>query len=680
MQFKRLGDMAHISGPLKLMWNRISFSRLTLIYFCFSVAHFVIQLSFQIKAFTINAEASSFFSRIVNVAQTTNDSLPFLRGDILRMCSWVPSNLDLDVASCPVVWNGTAVSGNDATSNAIGIKLPDSISSSPTVLSTVAISSSSAAASSVTSISTSTTVSSSSVYNSSASPTSTVGGSSTAVRPQTITVFVLPHSTAAVGSGPLGGATTDLDGDGDTGVDIDGDEGGSGTGQTEGFKLKNIRRDVQITASPKGQPVSVTLVGLNGTNPAVLDGSCLWSLNWPVSVLDNTKREDMVFIGFQVWVLGMSIVALLNESIPHIIASLATHMIASAWATFQIYRTASFRSDFNRVITNGACKGVSLLPHYWDARAKAEIPSLALNVLALLVSSFLTWKLIKLFGWQTFKRVGASLTINRVYKFVLFLSITIQLSLFFMIVTVSLWVDQLMNSVIGDLASFQKLYKVTSLITLALLVPWLMTGWFAVRRELKVAMLVFLLLSLLYLGAWGVMFISTTFRWTFVTWEFFAIMASASVFLTVLSVILGIICGLNFGKGLARYLNAQQPLDDRDSASFYDGQDIEKVAFPSSEKPLPTYASFDEQDPRLAQAGYSGYTLGPRFSNKSAEPFESAAAMAYPAPVLSRNLNDDHLHRNTSYSSTTSSGSSTNSHVRTDSDNSRVGQKRWIIE
>lgn len=36
-----------------------------------------------------------------------------------------------------------------------------------------------------------------------------------------------------------------------------------------------------------------------------------------------------------------------------------------------------------------------------------------------------------------------------------------------MIVTVSLWIDQLMNSVIGDLASFQRLYKVTSLITLA---------------------------------------------------------------------------------------------------------------------------------------------------------------------------------------------------------------------
>jgi hypothetical protein len=35
-----------------------------------------------------------------------------------------------------------------------------------------------------------------------------------------------------------------------------------------------------------------------------------------------------------------------------------------------------------------------------------------------------------------------------------------------MVVTVSLWIDQLLNSVIGDLADFQKLYKVSSIVTL----------------------------------------------------------------------------------------------------------------------------------------------------------------------------------------------------------------------
>lgn len=46
--------------------------------------------------------------------------------------------------------------------------------------------------------------------------------------------------------------------------------------------------------------------------------------------------------------------------------------------------------------------------------------------------------MVQLFGWQTFKRVGASIKINRIYRLVLILSITIQLSLFFMAVTAGL--------------------------------------------------------------------------------------------------------------------------------------------------------------------------------------------------------------------------------------------------
>lgn len=84
-------------------------------------------------------------------------------------------------------------------------------------------------------------------------------------------------------------------------------------------------------------------------------------------------------------------------------------------------------------------------------------------------------------------------------------------------------------------------------------------GWFAVRRELRVPMFIFLMISVLYLGGWSVMFFSTTFRWTFITWSFFSVMACASVFLTVASFVLGVICRYNFGKGLLRYRELIQP-------------------------------------------------------------------------------------------------------------------------
>lgn len=86
------------------------------------------------------------------------------------------------------------------------------------------------------------------------------------------------------------------------------------------------------------------------------------------------------------------------------------------------------------------------------------------------------------------------MTINRVYKLVLILSITIQLSLFFMVVTVALWIDQLWNGRIAHLARLTFVYKPVFIIVLVvsayrvnnvhvhgihipkqLLVPWLMT-------------------------------------------------------------------------------------------------------------------------------------------------------------------------------------------------------------
>jgi hypothetical protein len=48
-----------------------------------------------------------------------------------------------------------------------------------------------------------------------------------------------------------------------------------------------------------------------------LDFSCAVALNWPLETLENTKREDIVLINFHLWVLGISVAALLNESSVH---------------------------------------------------------------------------------------------------------------------------------------------------------------------------------------------------------------------------------------------------------------------------------------------------------------------------------------------------------------------------
>ena len=82
-------------------------------------------------------------------------------------------------------------------------------------------------------------------------------------------------------------------------------------------------------------------------------------------------------------------------------------------------------------ISSGRCDDINLLPGYWQDRNAAEIAVLVVNAISLMLSAFLSWRLIKTFGWQTFKRIGASLEINRIYMLVLIFSIGLQLAFFF---------------------------------------------------------------------------------------------------------------------------------------------------------------------------------------------------------------------------------------------------------
>ncbi|KAG1885592.1 hypothetical protein F4604DRAFT_1572731 [Suillus subluteus] len=632
MRIKQLWNIIPLPSKIKLLWDRITLSRTTAFYFVFSILHCVLQIIFQGQAFRINVGAAEFLASITTQGDAIDSDAFYVLGSDLRLCDSIPA--DFSTSSCQVVWNGTTVGDNSvASANAVASTSHSTGTSSSMVstlfpssgskVSTSSMSSSYSAVSSST-ISTSFTSSESKVFTSSmsssystmstfttsASPTTTATSSST-----TFTDLVSSSHTAT--SSAMASSVTDKE---------------RRETAAEMPNRRNLIGDIQ--AVEVNGTVQVIVNGLGWNNQAVvLDRQCLWALNYPVQILQQTEREDLTFIAFQIWVLGMSIVAVLNESVPHTIATLLTHMLATVWAGYQIFNTAQFHGDFSRLSTNGACNPIDLLPSYWKSRFGAEIASLVLNVVALLVSSFLSWRLAKLFGWQTFKRVGASITISRVYKLVLVLSIVIQMSLFFMVVAISLWLDQLCNGNIGRLNS-NPVYKPFLIVTLILLLPWLTTGWYGVRRELKIPMLVFLALSVGYLAGWAAMFDSTAFRWTYMTWTFFGVMTTASVSLALVAFILGIICRVNFGKGLIRYLNTEEPIPEDFVPVNYE-DDIEKIAFPTDGMRAPTFSTTFGAGQEVSPSQMLAPPMWEKFSAPEGS-FPVPGAIQVPQAVLAR--------------------------------------------
>jgi len=195
------------------------------------------------------------------------------------------------------------------------------------------------------------------------------------------------------------------------------------------------------------------------------------------------------------------------------------------------------------------------------------------------------------------------------------------------------------------------------------------------------------------------MFTSPTFRWTFVLWRFFSVMASTSVLLTLITFVLGLICRVNFGKGLPRYLNAEELLPGEDMDATKERNPFvsssEKIAFPSARGPIPTFSvafgkGSDVPPPSRMQFGSSRSAVAlpdethARESRTTSLPRilflnGSGGAATITTTQLSRQLSNG---SQTSTISTASSGSGKSSRrsKRGRGDNHSDCTRSWVIE
>lgn len=121
-------------------------------------------------------------------------------------------------------------------------------------------------------------------------------------------------------------------------------------------------------------------------------------------------------VGYYIWLFGLTFVAIINQSIPHLVAAFISSLLAVAWSVVQVLHTHAFQSEFDRFITNGACGGIQLLPSYWKQRSVIEVPSLVLNCVFALILGGLSFKLVSGYRRSTSKLVGGEKYVGRLYK------------------------------------------------------------------------------------------------------------------------------------------------------------------------------------------------------------------------------------------------------------------------
>ncbi|TFY70818.1 hypothetical protein EVG20_g2187 [Dentipellis fragilis] len=275
--------------------------------------------------------------------------------------------------------------------------------------------------------------------------------------------------------------------------------------------------------------------------------------------LQFSIREEIALVVSQFWFFGLSLFAIIFESPPHLLALVIGRSLAAGWSTYALWRNGNFADRVQHLVGNsGTPCNLDIFPPYFQTRN--AIADIVLHFVALAIFLPLSWRLLKLYDTLTFSRVGPPKKILTIYRYFLVVFVGLQLAVFFLVVAMSLWVDQLINGVIAAISSHTTIYQALFIFTTVTLLPWISLGWFSVRRERKYMMLAFISIGAIYVCAWSLMFYSQVYRFTWVDWPFFGCMTIISFIVVVISGAFGIVCRLQFGHGLLDYLQTEKSL------------------------------------------------------------------------------------------------------------------------
>ncbi|KAK0200313.1 hypothetical protein DFS33DRAFT_1360473 [Desarmillaria ectypa] len=332
---------------------------------------------------------------------------------------------------------------------------------------------------------------------------------------------------------------------------------------------------------------SVSMEGESGN--INLSKTCVQTLLLPSQDLSNFRRENLAFIFLQFWLFGISVLAMMQDSVPHLLAGIGARILLTAWSAYAIWRTQHLSSVYRALLSDpGTPCSVDFFPTYFSNRSSLEIPDLVLNFTALAI---MIWTVLRVYAVQSYKCVGAPAHILRIHKFFMAIQACLQLEVYILPAGMGLWIDQLFNTYIKHISEHTKIYEGAFIFYTVMVVPWMILGWYAVRYERKKWMFTFIFIGFLFLLCGSLMFDSQVYRWTFIMWPNLACFTVSYMIVIVACIILGIVCLRNFDQGLTQYLNAESVLASFNFSPevFQRREDVDMEKAPLPEFPVPLH-------------------------------------------------------------------------------------------
>ncbi|CAG8525364.1 5915_t:CDS:2 [Ambispora gerdemannii] len=160
-----------------------------------------------------------------------------------------------------------------------------------------------------------------------------------------------------------------------------------------------------------------------------------------ITRINNIMQENLVFMGFQAFQFLFCVNAIYNQNTIQMIAIAVINYVCALFGIVQIFETVKWRKTLTDTIDGlpmDKCNGKDGDGRPYRDLLNADIISFEVPLVAILLIfgtglGFLAFKLYQQFGWNIYKRIGADLRKQSIYRTMLIFVMLLKLDIFFML-------------------------------------------------------------------------------------------------------------------------------------------------------------------------------------------------------------------------------------------------------
>ncbi|KAI8341103.1 hypothetical protein BC941DRAFT_493096 [Chlamydoabsidia padenii] len=253
--------------------------------------------------------------------------------------------------------------------------------------------------------------------------------------------------------------------------------------------------------------------------------------------LGRIKWENIAFVGFQVWFVGMAFDATVYQNTAEILALSFLNVICAILGALEVV-------DGNKWLQR-----LKATNYETEPLALAEKLEISLSVVILgfaCALAYLSYEMSRQFGWNIYKKIGADVQVQRMYRTFQFFVLSLKISIFtgFLVSIFYLIQFALKQGITWESG--------IELVVTILMLPMLYFARTAGSTESKTRMTVFIVFQMVVLVHYGLILKQTFEPNNF--WYTWIVLVFVGTAIDAITIGLGIVSMRNFGKGLKPYV------------------------------------------------------------------------------------------------------------------------------